>query len=390
MKRFIRIAIASLIISALAMPTELYAAAIPEPQSNFSHGRGGNPGNRQPQQRPENKRPAMNPNYRPKRTNVPAASFDAKRTDRTNFRPVKPAENFRPGNSSNRPNSNRPSNNNRPNNNNRPSGNRPSNNRPNFRPGNSDNDFRPNSNRPSNNRPSGNRPSNNRPSGNRPGYRPGDHGGNFRPDYGRPNHGQPSHGRPVNPNPGGYKPGIPGWGMGHIARPVPPPRRPYRPRPRPIYRPPIPPSYVPYRNAPILGSILGLTFGITINNTISALVSSGYAVDGYANREVYLRDVNELDYIWPDAILYYDTRGCLSNMSFYYSTTGYDMARYNNIYSQLCYTYGAPATRNSAGGGISASWYDRDARHFITLTYDQQPSYGGFYRFFTSLTYGYN
>ena len=378
MKRFTRIAIASLMISALAMPAELYAAAIPEPQSNFSHGRGGNPGNRQPQQRPESKRPAMNPSYRPKRSNVPAASFDTKRTDRTNFRPATPAGNFRPESSSNRPSNNRPGNNNRP-----------SNNRPSYRPGNSDNNFRPSNNRPNHDRPGYDRPNNDRPGyrperpnnrpGNRPDYRPGHPGGNYRPN----------HGRPVNPNPGGYKPGIPGWGMGHIARPVPPPRR-YRPRPRPIYRPPMPPSYVPYRNAPILGSILGLTFGITINNSISLLATTGYTVDGYANREVYLRDVNELNYIWPDAILYYDTRGCLSNMSFYYSTTGYDMARYNNIYSQLCYTYGAPATRNSAGGGISASWYDRNARHFITLTYDQQPSDGGFYRFFTSLTYGYN
>ena len=256
------------------------------------------------------------------------------------------------------------------------------------------NNSRPNvGNRPVNNRPDhgdrpnvGNRPGSNRPN---PGVRPGN-GNNHRPDHGdRPNVGN----RPGNsrPNPG-VRPGgshRPNHGLRPGGHPAPrppmirPPHRPHRPvMVRPHYRPVPPPAWRPHRGVPVIRGILGLSFGVAIGTSLDYLYNSGYSVDGYANDIVYLRNVPALNYVWTDAALYYGSRG-LDASSFYYSTSVYDMSRYNSVYSDLVSTYGVPVSVNNAGGMLTSTWFGGN-RGYITLSFGS----GSAGRFLTTLTLG--
>ena len=256
------------------------------------------------------------------------------------------------------------------------------------------NNSRPNvGNRPVNHRPDhgdrpnvGNRPGSNRPN---PGVRPGN-GNNHRPDHGdRPNVGN----RPGNsrPNPG-VRPGgshRPNHGLRPGGHPAPrppmirPPHRPHRPvMVRPHYRPVPPPAWRPHRGVPVIRGILGLSFGVAIGTSLDYLYNSGYSVDGYANDIVYLRNVPALNYVWTDAALYYGSRG-LDASSFYYSTSVYDMSRYNSVYSDLVSTYGVPVSVNNAGGLLTSTWFGGN-RGYITLSFGS----GSAGRFLTTLTLG--
>lgn len=113
------------------------------------------------------------------------------------------------------------------------------------------------------------------------------------------------------------------------------------------------------------------------------LVNSGYAVDGYGSNVVYLRNVREANYMWPDATFYYGPNGGFDRSEFLYSTPYPDPMRYNMLYNSFVNTYGPPL--NVING--AATWFAPN-RGYITLQYNQQQSLGGQFRFFTTLTFG--
>lgn len=173
---------------------------------------------------------------------------------------------------------------------------------------------------------------------------------------------------------------------GHY-RPVAPPRRPYRPRPHIVYRPSRPHNYCPYDHAPVLRTILGLEFGFRVYASIDRLRNTGYFIDGYSEKEVYLRNVKELGYKWEDVILYY-SRGGLTNVSFYYSSHKHSTKRFDKLYKRLCREYGRPVMYANRHNMMEASWFDGSGRNFVTLSFKYERSFGGSSRYYTTLTYG--
>ncbi|WP_289639031.1 hypothetical protein [uncultured Muribaculum sp.] len=287
----------------------------------------------------------------------------------------RPNNSGRPSNSSGRPGNN--NNGHRPGNNGGNNGHRPGNNNP-GRPGNNNNGRRPGNNGGSN----GHRPGNNnpgRPGNNNNGHRPGNNGHN----PGRPGHGGYNPGRPHRPG-GDYRPNRPN--RPHRPTVIVPPHRPHRPPMRPWSRPVPPPSWRPRPAAPVIASILGITFGTAINMSLDYLINRGYTIDGYGNDAVYLRDVNEMSYYWPDATLYYGAGG-LARSEFLYSTSYPDPMRYNSLYTRFNRTYGPPINIVRTGGVLSATWFAPN-RGYVTIDYRSQYSLGGDLRYFTTLTFG--
>lgn len=277
--------------------------------------------------------------------------------------------------------------------------------------------IRPGNNKPGNNRPDhGNRPGfgndkgddkhhrpqpgtkPERPGGQRPGqgFRPGSgNNGGDRHHRPQPGHGfkpQPSHNghmRPGRPGPT-HRPGL-GYRPGLSYRPGPnrppmihPPMRPGRPPMLPWTRPVPPRGWRPVYTGSLLGNILGLSFGVAIGTALDNLYYSGYNIDGYVGNEVYLTGVNQFNYYWPDATLYF-TNGALTRSQFFNPTMGYDVTRYYDLYANLCAAYGNPVTQNMAGTTLSATWFG-GYNDYITLQYT--PLASGNYNYFTILTIG--
>ena len=258
--------------------------------------------------------------------------------------------------SANRPShgTSRPTNNGASSNHTRPvnPGTRPGNGTSNGRPGNGGQQHRPE-----------------RPEGNNS-HRPG--GGNHRPgnDHYRPSrperpprpprpHRPP---RPPRPHPHGYRHPVPFFGAYH--RPVPPPRWHY------------------VSGGPVFGTILGVALGTAITASINALVNNGYTVSSYGNNVVYLNDVPQMNYYWPDAALYY-TNGVLTGSQFTCPTSYYDLSRYNNLYAAFTAQYGMPVQTTNSGGVISATWYGAGGR-YVNLSFNS--NYTGNY--YTTLSFG--
>ncbi|MFG6390465.1 hypothetical protein [uncultured Muribaculum sp.] len=235
------------------------------------------------------------------------------------------------------------------------------------RPGNNNNGHRPGNNNPG------------RPGNNNNGHRPGNNGHN----PGRPGHGGYNPGHPHRPG-GDYRPNRPN--RPHRPTVIVPPHRPHRPPMRPWSRPVPPPSWRPRPAAPVIASILGITFGTAINMSLDYLINRGYTIDGYGNDAVYLRDVNEMSYYWPDATLYYGAGG-LARSEFLYSTSYPDPMRYNSLYTRFNRTYGPPINIVRTGGVLSATWFAPN-RGYVTIDYRSQYSLGGDLRYFTTLTFG--
>lgn len=258
----------------------------------------------------------------------------------------------RPGNSgrgSGQSNNSRPSNNNR--NNNRPGNN-------NSRPGN-------NNNRPGNN----NRTNNNgRPNNNRPSTPPrNDHHNPPRHDNHRPE--PPRH----NPHHGGHHGG---------------PMRPNMPPPRPFYRPTPPPhGWHPDPCWHPIHSILGVTLGTAFNVTLNALFNSGYTINSYGNNTIYLDNVRMLNMTWPDATLFFNDAGGLYASRFVYSTSNYDLSRYNTTYSILVQNYGSPVSVQNNNNGIETTWWGNGGQ-FIRLAFVNDYANNGYMRYFTTLSFG--
>ena len=161
-----------------------------------------------------------------------------------------------------------------------------------------------------------------------------------------------------------------------------PPSRPFRPR-DPWYhhyaRPIRPHYYRPLDFAFV--DFLGVAIGSSIAYSLDRLRYNNYSIVGYDDGAVYLRDINELGYYWPDATFYYND-GCLVASEYIYSTTYDSHSRYNGVFNQLCRRYGAPVR----GDGYSATWYGTSG--YITLSYRSDYAYNGYLRYFTTLTYG--
>ncbi len=236
------------------------------------------------------------------------------------------------------------------------------------------------SNRPgNNNRPDNNRPGNNsRPDNNRPGNnnRPA------KPDYRPDNNHRPGGGNAYRP--GGYSTPRPP----HVHRPTPrPPYRPYAPANRPWTRPVPPPSFRPYHGCPVISTIFGIAIGATLDYSINHLINGGYHVAGYGNNVVYLNNVNMYNYSWPQSQLHY-VNGMLSAAELVYSSAAYDMSRYNLLYNSLVGQYGYPiSVQNNGGNNVSATWWGYN-NGYITLAFYGDYANNGYYRYFTTLSFG--
>ena len=92
---------------------------------------------------------------------------------------------------------------------------------------------------------------------------------------------------------------------------------------------------------------------------------------------VYVTNVSQYGYLWPEATLYY-TNGLLTGGRFDYYETHASQYRYNQLYRYLSGIWGQPY-RSS---GTQLSWFT-PGNGFITLSSEY---IGG--RFLTSLTVG--
>lgn len=219
------------------------------------------------------------------------------------------------------------------------------------------NNQRPGNNGNHNNGNNNQRPGNNGNHGNQ-GYNPG-HGQSHNPGY------VPGH----TPN---YRPG-PGVPPGH--------------RHWPVYHRPTPPrGYVWHGGGPSFGSILGMVLGMTFNNSLNYLYNNGYNVVSYGNNAIYLRNVMQLNYNWPDAVLYYNN-GFLTSSQYICSNRWNDVARYNMMYNTLVGQYGMPVAVNTLGGLMSASWFGGNGR-YVTIQYSQGYDAAGAGCYYTTLTFG--
>ncbi len=228
------------------------------------------------------------------------------------------------------------------------------------------------------------RPENNRPN-NYNKKHPGNHG--FDRLSGNRHHGNSGFGRPTaNKDNGNH--------YGHYKSPkhhhrppmMKPPHRPHRPVPRPWHRPVRPHYWRPAPHAPLLSTMLGVAFGTALNLTINQLVNNGYNVSGYNSNTVYLVDVNQAGYLWPDATFYYNN-GYLDRSEFFYTSPYPDTYRYSMLYNSFTNSYGMPVNVVNTPAAMSATWFAPD-RGYITLQYGNGKLVSVPGRFVTTLTVG--
>lgn len=223
-------------------------------------------------------------------------------------------------------------------------------------------------------RPEGNRPGHNNNNWNRPGH------DNFRPGHNNNNWNRP----PRHDN--WHRPQRP-HGHNHGFRPGPPPMRPYMPAHYRWHRPTPPRHWRPAPGWRPFHSILGISFGSAINISINALVNSGYSVSGYGNDAVYVTNVPMINLMWPDATLYYGNNGLYAS-EFVYSTSYYDVERYNLAFNSLVRNYGQPFDVDyGIGGAMTASWWG-NGNQFIRLTFNSGIAANGGTRYYTTLSFG--
>ncbi|MDE6854617.1 MAG: ABC transporter permease, partial [Muribaculaceae bacterium] len=196
---------------------------------------------------------------------------------------------------------------------------------------------------------------------------------------GRPNHTNHRPNRPNHhPNRPNHRPGTP-----------PPPPRKHKHNYRhhvpffgAYHRPVPPPHHYNCHGGPTFGTILGVALGTAINISLNTLINNGYNVSSYGNNVVYLTNVPQMNFYWPDAALYYNN-GILTGSQFTYATPYYDTSRYNSLYSTFISQYGYPASTVNNGHTMSATWYGPSNR-FVTISFTSQ--YGN--NFYTTLSFG--
>ncbi len=188
---------------------------------------------------------------------------------------------------------------------------------------------------------------------------------------------RPSRSPADRPGPG-FRPGNgPGFNHGH--HPV------MRPPHRPWHRPVRPPHWRPPHRRPLVPSFFGITLGMAMNATINALVANNMPYYTGAN-EVFLNNVYQQNYYWPEAMLSY-SGGVLSGSRFFFQTSYPDPSRFRGVYANLCASLGTPVSYTGAGTSLSASWlgYGGD---YVTLEYMPMANPYGALRYYTILTYG--
>ncbi|MDE6449955.1 MAG: hypothetical protein K2L41_07725, partial [Muribaculaceae bacterium] len=200
--------------------------------------------------------------------------------------------------------------------------------------------------------------------GHRPGNRPAWNNSHNQPGTHAPMHGSHNH--------GGYHP-----------TPPPPPRHDHWPR---YHRPTPPPRYVCHHHGPSFGSILGMVLGTAYNASLSYLYNNGYTVAGHGNNSIYLNNVSQMNYRWPNAVLYYNN-GLLNSSQYIHSSTWHDTSRYNDLYNSFCRQYGVPASVSNTGMVMSASWFGYDGR-FVTIQYSPGYTGSGMACYYTTLSFG--
>lgn len=149
-----------------------------------------------------------------------------------------------------------------------------------------------------------------------------------------------------------------------------------------FHRPVPPPRWHYAGGGPAFGTILGIALGTAIGASLTALANDGYAVSSYGNNVIYMNDVPQMNYMWPDAALYYNN-GMLCGSQFTYPTSYYDMSRYNALYNTFVAQYGMPVSCSNTGAVISSSWFGPSGR-YVALSFNSQ--YGGNY--YTTLSFG--
>lgn len=127
--------------------------------------------------------------------------------------------------------------------------------------------------------------------------------------------------------------------------------------------------------------------GTALNLSLDYLFNSGYSIMGYGNNQVYLSNVPVYNYTWPSATLYYGTGGGLQGSEFVYSSPGYDISRYNALYSQLVRQYGYPVSVQDTYGGVTATWWGYN-NGYITLSFFNDMAFNGTSRYHTTLSIG--
>ncbi|MCM1005639.1 MAG: hypothetical protein NC402_05005 [Prevotella sp.] len=286
-------------------------------------------------------------------------------TTRPSAATTRPATNLRPtNNSATRPAVQQP----RPNTNLLPGGNttRPNHNN-NHKPGTGAVTNRPGNNHSINPPHRPNRPTN-------PG-RPGNPGGNSVHKPG----GWASAPRPhFNYRNPGYRPPRPGGGYWGVPAP-----NPYRIR---YWAPPVPRYVRVLPSVPSIGTILGLTFGSFIDAGINTLFNAGYNIAGYYDNAIYLTNVRQLGFLWPEVMVQYND-GLMNGTQFYNWSATPDQAMYYNLYNQLTARYGNPVDVAYSNSSPTATWWAGGNTGYITLSYGYGPSASGMNNYYTSLTY---
>lgn len=188
-------------------------------------------------------------------------------------------------------------------------------------------------------------------------------------------------------------------------QPAPAVRRDVKPAPRPNYnafRPHIPvkPFYVhavrpipvrptswAYVSRPISfgQALLGLTLGAAFNISLDFLYNNGYTVGGYAADAIYLNNVNMMNFMWPEASMFYNA-GRLVSTVYTYSSPYDNASRYNVILDRLTAGYGAPYITPTASG-MSSTWWNSDGS-YVTLSYESVYNAYGRLGYHTTLTFG--
>lgn len=213
---------------------------------------------------------------------------------------------------------------------------------------------------------------------NNPGHKPGgnkhhDSHGNSAPKPGVKPHNDYKHHDYHPPRPGGGH-----WG--------PPPHNDYR-WTRPV--PPPPPHHHVNPGVPVINTVFGLTFGTFIDYGINALVNFGYNVVGYVNNTIYMTNVMQFGYNWPDVQLYYND-GLLSSTIMQYWSYTPDQTRYNSLHRQLCTLYGSPIASSHNNGFKTVSWWGGNYTGYVTLEYGYGHSDMGHAGYYTNLIIGSN
>lgn len=163
--------------------------------------------------------------------------------------------------------------------------------------------------------------------------------------------------------------------------------RPHCPPTTPYHRPTPPPtSYRPNKNAPSFRTIFGITFGSNISISLDFLNRNSYNINGYGNDVIYLRNVTEYGYMWPDATLYFGYNG-LEGTQLMYSTNHNDHSRYNMVYGSLVAQYGNPINIEYVSNGMIATWWGHDGK-YVSLEYRPVYTNNGQLRYITTLSFG--